>query len=877
MHQSQIAVTYFDTHSENVIWFWAVVAAGGVGAIMSPMSNEPRTATGQLDNIRSLFPGSPLITSTKLGPRFAAEGFDVKTTDIIQGSMAEDVNGHLVADIRAASNAGDLAAILFTSGSTGRSKAVQCTHAQLIASVQAKSEHLRSHGQTFMTWISFDHSANFCEIHLQSMYVGSDQVHVPTSQLVVEPYHFFQLLSTYKVGYAFAPNFFLAACTLSFLRLKESASVDWDLSALRTIMCGGEANRTESLAASDEVLRRFGAPPHSIKAAYGLSETCSACFYNLESPEYDLTRENVFASAGKHLSGVLEMKLVHGDDGQSDQGVLYLRGAVVTQGYFGNTDATSVAVTADGWFDTGDIARSDANGNIHLLGRVKEVLILNGNNYSSFELEHSIEASGIAGLMPSYTAVFSTWDQTRQSEAVVVLFNPSEEAIGPLKLKETLRAIDKVVINFCSQRPLRAIPLPKSSLPKSTIGKLSRSQLKKQYEDDAFVDYYCDELFSSATSTSRVSTNGGVTKKSLQDVTPLEREIATVYSSVVNVPAVNLLGEGALLSSGIDSIAFIKLKKALETALNMDTEIPMPVLTSCASIADLSAELTLMGTASAEYDPIVPLVKTGSKPSIFLLPPGAGEFLCWFNLLEYLPDRPIYAVRARGLHAADATFASMDEMLDIYYAAIRRTQPEGPYLLFGYCWGGLLAFELAKRLEADGLEVAFCGGVDNPPDIRRALGHVRYRSVLADFLPALTGMSPEEAQQFTAETSSMEDPDFYEAIYAKFPPAVIEENGGLTVQRIKAYGRVEDCHRAMAFDYNPQGKVTAVDMFMPDALPFFDVSGFDSWDAVMQQWNEHADSTRMHKVAGNHYTVLKKPDIEVFQAALNKALEARGV
>lgn len=126
----------------------------------------------------------------------------------------------------------------------------------------------------------------------------------------------------------------------------------------------------------------------------------------------------------------------------------------------------------------------------------------------------------------------------------------------------------------------------------------------------------------------------------LQDVTPLERGLAVVYSSVVNVPAEKLLGDGALLSSGIDSIGFIKLKKALETALHMETEIPMPVLTSSSSISELCNELTLLGTASVEYDPIVPLVKKGSKLSIFLLPPGAGEFLCWFNLMEYLPARP---------------------------------------------------------------------------------------------------------------------------------------------------------------------------------------------------------------------------------------------
>ena len=321
--------------------------------------------------MKELFPGSPLITSAKFGSRFSAQGFAVELIENVQKYEVE-CHDTLFDDVRASSKPEDLAAVLFTSGSTGRSKAVQCTHSQLIASVRAKSAQLNSHGQTFMTWISFDHSANFCEIHLQSLYVASDQVHVPTSQLVVEPHRFFQVLSSYKVGYTFAPIFFLAACTRSFLRAKDSEDVSWDLSSLRTIMCGGKANRTESLAASDELLRGFGAPLHTIKAAYGLSETCPACFYNLESPQYDVFREHVFSSAGKHLPGVLEMRIVPLEDMKSDEGVLQLRGEVVTKGYYNNAAATAACTTDDDWFDTGDIARLDAEGdkysNFHSLG-----------------------------------------------------------------------------------------------------------------------------------------------------------------------------------------------------------------------------------------------------------------------------------------------------------------------------------------------------------------------------------------------------------------------------------------------------------------------------------------------------------------------------
>jgi acyl-CoA synthetase (AMP-forming)/AMP-acid ligase II/thioesterase domain-containing protein len=884
----QIVLTHFDSHYENILWFWSVIAAGGVGAIISPLSNEPKAAAGQLQNIKNLFRDSPLITNDKFAQTFAAQGLNVMISSHLENQGQKEPTKPADA-VTIAPDPNDIATILFTSGSTGHSKAVQYSHYQLIASAKAKVNHLGSDGTTFMSWISFDHSANFCEVHLQSMFASTDQVHVPTSELVVEPYRFYKLLSDFQIGYTFTPNFFLASATRSFRATSIVDVKTWNLSKLKTIMCAGEANRTETLAAADEVLRELGAPPHSIRAAYGLSETCSACFYCLETPQYDVEHGNRFASAGSHLPDVLEMKVLAEDGSGSDEGVLHLRGTLIFKGYYKNPAATEQCMTSEGWFNTGDIARVDENGNLHLLGRQKEILILHGNNYSSFELEYSLETSGITGLTTSYTAVFSTWDERKQSEAVVVVFNPTEEATGPKKLRETLRAIDRVVFNFASERALHLIPLPKSLLPKSTIGKLSRAQLKKEYEVGAFDDYLADELlslpgFATVNSTSPVLGSSvkrvDSPQRPMEDsTTPMEREVAAVFASVLNVPVDSLLhgGDDALLSSGLNSLRFIQVKRYLEKALDMDREIPMQTLTRCTSVSQLAHELTLMGTTSAEYDPVVPLVTKGSKQTLFLLPPGAGEFLCWLTLLEYLPDRPLYAVRARGLHGPEPVFSSLKEMLDIYYAAIRRTQPHGPYALFGYCWGGLLAFELGKMFIAAGEQVVFCGGLDNPPDIRRALGHVRYRSVLSDFIPALTGMSPEEAKAFMDETSEMEDPEFYEAIHKRLPPAVLQENGGLTVQRIKAYGKVEDCHRRMAWDYQPHGKVPVIDIFAPNALPLFDTSGFESWRAVLDQWQNHADDTRVHAISGNHYTVLKQPDILDFQKALNKALDARGV
>lgn len=678
------------------------------------------------------------------------------------------------------------------------------------------------------------------------------------------------MLSEQRVGFTFAPNFFLAL-TVDSLAKQHTGSLNLDLSNLAVIMCGGEANRTKNLAAVDKVLRQYGAPEHSIKAAYGLSETCSACYYNLESPGYDIENGNAFATVGKPLPG-LECKIVPQDDqGDQNQGLIHLRGEVLFQGYHNNSAATEACMTEDGWMNTGDIGQLDENGNLQLLGRAKEVLILNGNNYSSFEIEYAVETSDITGLTPTFTAIFSTWDEERDSEAAVVLFNPTEAAIGPKKLRATLQAIEKAVFSVCAQKARHIIPLPKFLLPKSTIGKLSRAKLRQEYEQGIFDEYIPEEQVSGEL------VNGDI-KPSLDNISHLQKEIAEIYASVVGVEAKDLLGQDALLNSGINSMGFMRLKKALEKGLKIHQEIPMPLLIRCHSIAELEHELTLIGTVSGEYDPIVPLATEGSKQPLFLLHPGAGEFLCWMGMLKYLPDRPIYALRAKGLHPGEGTFDGLPDLLQCYYTAIRRTQPKGPYAMLGYCFGGLLCFELAKMLEADGEQVVFCGGIDNPPSLESTIGQVRYRSLMIDVLPVVTDLTPDEARIFAEETADLTDEEFYELLFTKFSPEFIE-NMDITVPRLQAFGRVEDCMRLIASKYVPEGTVETTDIFCADPMPHFGASP-EVWRRdVLGGWKEHVrdGNVTFHDVQGTHISMIKEPHIVDFQRIVNEALAARGI
>ncbi|KIJ63465.1 hypothetical protein HYDPIDRAFT_188300 [Hydnomerulius pinastri MD-312] len=175
---------------------------------------------------------------------------------------------------------------------------------------------------------------------------------------------------------------------------------------------------------------------------------------------------------------------------------------------------------------------------------------------------------------------------------------------------------------------------------------------------------------------------------------------------------------------GATSLDVIRLKSEGEATFGLP-EIPTIQIFKHPDISSLANYINSLvsNNTTREYDPIVPLQLTGSKTPIFVVHPGIGEVLLYISLAKYFQnEHPFYALRARGFEPGQPFFESMDEMVSSYVVAVKRTQPHGPYAIAGYSFGGFIAFELSKRLEALGNEVRFTGIIDIPahiPDQRR--------------------------------------------------------------------------------------------------------------------------------------------------------------
>lgn len=113
------------------------------------------------------------------------------------------------------------------------------------------------------------------------------------------------------------------------------------------------------------------------------------------------------------------------------------------------------------------------------------------------------------------------------------------------------------------------------------------------------------------------------------------------------------------------------------------------------------------GTGRAIWSRAVPFRASGSRPPLFCPPVAGGHLYFYDNLARYLDsEQPVYGLPAQGTDSKEPPHTSIEAMATHAIRLMREVQPEGPYSLLGYCSGGVVAFEMARQLEAGGESVA---------------------------------------------------------------------------------------------------------------------------------------------------------------------------
>ncbi|KAL4889719.1 hypothetical protein BDV59DRAFT_195522 [Aspergillus ambiguus] len=747
---------HFNNHLDNIIWFWAVLFASGVPAITTAFSNDPLQRAAHLEHLSSTLMTDWCLTSETLLAEFA--GQDVVCPVPVETLDWEKIP--LSSVNMQASIPRDDAVLLFTSGSTGKSKAVCLSHIQILSAIAGKLSVIPLPEQSsFLNWVGLDHVAAIIEIHLQALYANMDQVHVHGPDVLSDPTFFLDLLDTHRVSRTFAPNFFLAKIR-DALSANDRLTKHWDLSSLRYIASGGEANLTKTCDELSQLLKRFGAPHNVIVPGFGMTETCAGAIFNTNCPQYDKMHSLEYTSIGACMPGIsmrvtdkLGNPLPTGEIGS-----LEVTGPVVFKKYLNNPAATQESFTIDGWFKTGDYGWLDNDGNLILGGRAKETMIINGVKYSPHEIETAVEehTSNIQGLTRSFTCCFSSLPPGAETEKIILVYLPAFSPDDISARVATADAISKAVLMSTGSRPC-IIPL-NHDLPAND----------------------------------------------------LEMGLLQTFLKSLNISGDDFDVQTPIFDVGIDSITLINLKRDIEQYLGLaDTTIPL---------------ITLLENT------------TGEEP-----------------------------------------FGSIEEAVTSYYNGIKSKQPHGPYALAGYCYGSMMAFEVAKKLELNGDEVRFIGSFNLPPHIKMRMRELDWKECLLHLAYFLDLVTQERSRELAVELDGLSQDAIMDSIIRE---ANKDRYAQLSLNRpfLSRWADVAyELHR-IAGEYDPAGCVAAMDVFFSIPLAIAAASK-DEWRHThLSKWDDFTRAdVRFHDVPGEHYSMIGPEHVFAFQKVLRRALDERGM
>ncbi|MDI3422096.1 non-ribosomal peptide synthetase [Streptomyces luteolus] len=836
--------------------FWACLLGGMTACPLVPIRGDQERWTAQLLHVKTLLDDPLLVTTERLRDELPeVAGLEVTGLKDLRAHAGDLDPGQVPLGEPGPE---DVALLVLTSGSTGNSKAVMLTHANLLASMAAKAE-VQQLGPTDITlnWISYDHVAALLEAHLLPLSVGATQLQTSPDLILGDPVRFLQLIDAHRVTMTFTPNFLLGLINQALAQLPGNLPLD--LSSLRHIISGGEANVVGTGVAFLDKLAVYGLDRRVLWPAFGMTETCAGSIYNREFPERDLTAE--FAAVGRPVTG-LALRVTESGSGRvladGEVGEVELRGPMVTGGYFNNAQATAEAFTADGWFRTGDLGRV-VDGRLTLVGRSKDSIIVNGVNYFSHELEALLEE--LDGVRTSYVAAFPTRPQGSDTEQLVVAFASTLDEGDEAGLHRLLIALRNSVVMAWGFRPTVLLPLPVEAFPKTSLGKIQRSLMRRRLEAGEYADRQSavDDL---------------VTRHLGGYVAPegeVEEALAGIYAELFDLPADAVSVTASFFDLGGTSLDILRMKRLVGLRL-AGVELPVLALLMAPSVRELARRITVGAAAGpSEYDPIVPLQTSGDKTPLFCVHPGVGEVLVFVNLAKYfVHERPFYALRARGFNEGEKPFASFDEMARTYAAAIRAKQPHGPYALAGYSFGSAVAFEIAKILEAEGEQVDFVGSFNLPPHIKYRMDELDYIETAVNLAMFLELVSKQQAAELPAQLRPLSKAEQLEHLIRIAPPERLAELD-LDLPRFTAWADLADGLTGLGRTYQPGGDVRSMSVFY--AIPLRGTK--EDWlDKELRRWDDFTrEENRYLDVPGEHYTLMGPKHVAAFQAILRAELD----
>lgn len=934
----KVLLIHFQTHLENMIWFWASILAGCVPALSTPLVRNTQGRLSHFKHLRRLLLDPLVITRADLRSSDFAENDILQVLaveDIERGRISEAVasaqspispsektysssnvnryingsaekvpNGIVGGDHRdptesmkdgllegkfdsqinghndsATSSLEGVAILMLTSGSTGSAKAVCLTHTQLRAAIAGKLFAMPlEHGSALLNWIALDHVASLVEVHLCALYAGLDQVHVPAADILGDPLLFIRLLSHHYVSRTFAPNFFLQKLQTALDKASVQDLEDVNLGSLCYIASGGEPN---SVAACDRVtehlLKLGGRETNVIRPGFGMTETCAGAIFNPECPIIDIKAGREFASLGLCVPGI-EMRIspvAHASVGSmGTNDCLDTEGALEIRG----------PVVFEKYFNDDEATRIAFTNDGWF--RTGDLASIDSHGYLqlSGRSKDLININGVKYLPHELEAVIGQAGITGITESFVICFahRPSGASTEEIHVvyQRNYDANDSQARMKTMHSIQHVITLFTSSRPRILPlcpGRLEKSTLGKLSRAKIRVSLAEGHYQEEEALNDQIIQSFRRAHHSKPE-NETEKTLLSMVTATLGLDDGQMGTDTLILDTGINSVDLIRLKTASEKAFGI-AEMPMATILTNTTVRSLASAIERIQSSryEDEYNPVVTLQHKGTKTPLWLIHPGIGEILVFLGLVQYFPDRPIYGLRARGFNPGESPFEGLTDILTTYFEAVKKQQPHGPYAIAGYSYGSMLAFELSKMLEASGDVVQFLGSFNLPPHIKERMRMLDWTAGLLHIAHFCGIITEQRSEELVDELRELPQSEQVIKLLAESDQERCADLA-LTRESLGTWIGVAWSLQKIGWEYEPSGSVGCMDVFYCQPLKVVAGTRKEYRETKLNHWTDFVrNEVRFHEVDGEHYTMIGPEHVFRFQQTLRKALVARGL
>ncbi len=522
-------------------------------------------------------------------------------------------------------------------------------------------------------------------------------------------------------------------------------------------------------------------------------------------------------------------------------GELCLGGEGLARGYLKRTALTAEKFIPDELsgqigarlYRTGDLARYLADGNIEYLGRIDDQVKIRG---------YRIEPGEIEARLRQHEAV--------QEGVVLVQKEVSEEK----RLVAYVVANQEVGLTADELRRYLRQTLPEYMIPSAFVlldempftpnGKINRQALPA------------------------LAKNGDERQETF--VAPrdaLELQLQRLWEDLLNVRPIGITDN--FFDLGGHSLLAVRMMAQLSDQIGR--ELPLVLILQQQTIQGLASLLRQQVEPQAT-SPLVAIQPDGWKQPFFCVHPAGGSVICYLGLSRHLGlEQPFYGMQTPGLDdPTEAALTRIEEMAARYIEELRTVQGAGPYKLGGWSMGGVVAFEMAQQLRRQGQEVSLLALFDSRVPTSLGRTEIDEEGLLLQFTSDISGLYGLE-QSLTEENSQSRG---------------VEEHLRVLLEQVVRAGSVprdfdlkQLSRRFQVFQMNMCAMLRYERQRYPGRITFFRASeqlADVSQDAAKDWQDLAADGVEIHVVPGNHYTMLREPQVQVVAEWLKVCLDITG-